>query len=97
MKTLFKRLFPKKCPPCPAFRPQDSIGTSYRSFSTPAQIKAYSDAREDRLAFRDGRVNDWHISEPGVTPQLAFLDLSDDPAVDWDSLGFDSTVPGKRL
>ncbi len=63
MKTpqFLLRLF-KKPPATPTRRVEQP---NYRSFTTPAQIQAYCEARFDRLKWLDGEASEQHVREPG--------------------------------
>jgi hypothetical protein len=82
MKTpkFLLRLFKK--PPTPRVAHSSAPATPpYRSFSTPAQIRAYAHARFDRIKFANGDADEQDVPEPGVkVRELGFLDLSEVPA-----------------
>lgn len=62
IKQFFLRIFKK-----PPTTPTRIVETpAYRSFSTPAQIQAYTDARFDRLKWLNGEATEQHIAEPGL-------------------------------
>lgn len=63
----------------PRARHQDE---GYRSFSTPAQIQAYAEARFDRIKWQNNDVQDSEVTEPGLKRvPVAFLDLGFEPEV----------------
>ena len=94
--NLFQRLF-KRCPPTPPARYYDGHGVDNgHCFDTVAQIDAYASAFFDRIRYRSGLAADPHIAEPGLERDEGYVDLSDDPRVEYSPDELTATVR-KRL
>jgi hypothetical protein len=88
IKQFYQRLF--KTPPLRNTRVVET--PAYRSFSTPAQIAAYADARFDRLRWLNGDATEQHIPEPGLRGLLDAVRerISNEPGAN-----FELTTPNR--